>query len=533
MIYEDSRPDWFIADQGTIRPIAAAPGIQHFGWNADRAPLFRIHRSHLPLIDTDEAARWIADLRDRYKDLDENRWDARDVQTAPLGFKLKTVQHQAVDFIRARRGTLLGDEMRVGKTLTAAFSHEPEMGKLVVIAPLIAREVWLGWLRRIWPDTEIGIMVGKAYDPEQARKPIVFGHYDIITHWQNGDPIGTLILDEGHVLTNSTSYRSTAATLLANRAERAIVCTGTPIWNMPVGKKRGSGLWAVLGLIAPGAFGGFHDFARRYAAPQSTAYGTVYTGLSNGDELTARLSEVMIRRRWIDVQQDLPPITRSVAIVDLTPKQRRELDIAAQNLRESDRTSTAAELARYRDALSIVKLPATVAVAEKSLTNGEPVVIWTWHRDTADALLQLLGAGGFEVYAMTGDTAQHRREMIMAQWKQHKAAALIVTMAVGQVGIDLSHSHQPIFAEIDWTPAMISQAEMRTFHPSRAMNVTYVVADHFVDRKIVDALVRKFESASPIDLSTGEAAIASINSAFRGVEDPGDMDRFMADLLAG
>lgn len=523
MIRPAAKQDWFLVDQETMRPIAAAPGIVYVpDVKINGAPVFQIHRNLLPLIQTDEAARLVAGLTPGV-----TAWGDRDALTEPLGFKLKVTQHQAVDFIRARRGTLLGDEQRVGKTLAAAYSHEPELGKLVIIAPLITRAVWLSWLARIWPGVEVGIMAGKKYDPEQVDRPIVFGHYDVIQNWQSGDPIGTLIFDEAHWLANPKARRTRAAAMLQSRAARVIAATGTPIWNMP------TGLWSILGLIAPGAWGGYHDFCRRYALPEETDHGVKYTGLSNGDELSARLAEVMIRRRWVDVQHDLPPITRNVAVVDLSLADRRKLDLEAESLRQSETTNTAAQLARYRDALSRVKIPATVEEAARSIEVGEPVVIWTWHRDTAEQIIERLAAMGIDTMGVTGDTPQNRRERIFDHWKSLPNAVLVCTMAVAQVGIDLSHSHRPIFAEIDYIPAIISQAEMRTFAPSRAMNVTYIVADHYVDRKIASALAAKLGAAEPVNLGTGEGAIGAIDRAFRGPELLPDMDRFMADLLAG
>src|SRR4029077_2407382 len=109
--------------------------------------------------------------------------------------------------------------------------------------------------------------------------------------WQSGNPIGTLVLDEAHMLTNRNSRRSRAAVFLASRAERVICATGTPIWNMP------PDLWHVLGLVAPGAFGDYYSFGNRYGKPEVTEYGTRFTGISNEDELSLRLSEVMLRRR--------------------------------------------------------------------------------------------------------------------------------------------------------------------------------------------------------------------------------------------
>jgi superfamily II DNA or RNA helicase len=510
--------DWFSVPQEVIRPIAQSPGIKVL--SAKGAPIFSIHRSMLPLIDTDEAVRILDSIQGN------GDWPARDALTQPLGFTLKRTQHQAVDYIRARRGTLLGDEPRVGKTLAAAYSHEPALGKLVVVAPLMVREVWLSWLRRIWPGEEIGIMTGRTFDPKEASKPIVFGHYDILYHWQSGDRIGTLILDEAHALTNPRSRRTLAAMMLASRAARVVAATGTPIWNMP------AGLWSVLGLVAPGAFGSYHDFCMRYGAPVPTAYGNQYTGLSNGAELSARLTEIMIRRRWKDVAADIPPITRNTIVVNLTPAQRRKLDMEAERLRDSVKTNTAASLARYRAALSTIKVATTAEKAAEFMALGEPVVVWTWHRDTADKIVERLIADGYQAIGMTGDDSIPRREKLIEQWKGLPNATLVTTMSVAQVGIDLSHSHLTIFAEIDYTPPMIAQAEMRTFAPTRPMNATYIVADHYVDRKIVTALARKLDAASPVDLGTGEGAIASIDAAFRGETEVADMDRFLQDILS-
>jgi superfamily II DNA or RNA helicase len=520
MLKPAAKLDWFDTDQETIRPIAEAPGIKVVG------DAFQIHRSHLPLLDTDDAmralARWHGGTN---KERDRSLiWACRDRLTEPLGFTLRRVQHTAVDFIRRRRGTLLGDDPRVGKTLSCAFSHEWP-GKLVVIAPLMVREVWLGWLRRIFPGEDIGIMTGRLFDPIEAAKPIVFGHYDILYGWQDGTQIGTLILDEAHMLTNRNSRRSRAAVFLASRAERVIAATGTPIWNMP------PDLWNVLGLVAPGAFGDYYSFGNRYGAPEVTAYGTRFTGLSNEAELSLRLSEVMLRRRWADVCDDLPPITRNTVIVDLDDRQRRKLDIAAESLRQGDRTNTAGALARYRDALSMTKLPATIAEAECCLNRGDSVVIWTWHRELADTITELLLADNRQAFKLTGDTPMKGRDQVLNQWREGPAA-LVATMSVAQVGIDLSHAHRAIFAEIDYTPAMIAQAEMRTFAPTRPMNVSYVIADHFVDRKIIAALHRKLEAATGLGVGSGEGAIAAIDAAFRTPEEIADMDRFMADLLS-
>jgi SWI/SNF-related matrix-associated actin-dependent regulator of chromatin subfamily A-like protein 1 len=505
--------DWFVAERELVVPIAKVPGLRPLG--SGLAARWELHRSVLPLLDDPDARRFLA--RDQAQD-----WTARDAALADRGIKLRNAQHVAIDYIDKRRGTLLGDDMRVGKTLSAIMSHDPASGPLIVICPAMVRQVWISWLGKVFPDEPIGVLVGRTFDPAALDHKLVVGHYDILAWWQSFRSIGTIVFDEAHMLTNAKSKRSEAALLLARCAERVICATGTPIWNLP------KDLWHVLALIAPAAFGGYYEFCNRYAAPVPTAYGTKYTGVSNEEELTARLSEVMIRRRWIDVQQDLPPISRNVLLVDLDTPTQRKLDIIAAEI-ASDRASTIGLLSRYRERLSHVKAPYVLAEATKMLDRAEPLVIWTWHVALAEKIAAELGPRGF---LLTGEVPAKERDDRIGAWNAHPAAALVCTMAVAQVGLDFSHARLAIFAEIDYTPAILAQAEMRTFTPTRAMNVTYVVANHMIDQRIVMALTKKLDAANPLGVGVANDTISMLRSAVYGTPEEADLDRLLADVLA-
>jgi hypothetical protein len=97
-----AKPDWYLADQALAATIALAPGMRASG------ALWELHRSHLPLLNDGDARRIIMpSIRPD--------WAARNAATASRGFQLRNVQHSAIDFITQRRGTLLGDEQRIGK----------------------------------------------------------------------------------------------------------------------------------------------------------------------------------------------------------------------------------------------------------------------------------------------------------------------------------------------------------------------------------------------------------------------------------
>jgi hypothetical protein len=408
-------------------------------------------------------------------------------------------------------------------TLTAIMSHDPSTGPLVVICPAMVRPVWLGWLARVFPDEPIGVLTGRTFDPKVIQHKLVLGHYEVLPYWQSAAPIGTIVFDEAHMLTNRNARRSKAAVYLAMRAKRVICATGTPIWNMP------TDLWNILGLVAPGAFGGFHEFANRYGLPVPTAYGTKYTGVSHEDELHARLSEIMIRRRWIDVVDNLPAITRNITLVNLDTEQRLKLDIfVAELLSTRETNTTIGVLSRYRKKLASVKRAAIIQEAKTVLDRNEPVVVWTWHVKLAEQIAKALGDRAF---LLTGDVTSTKRDDVIAAWKARPAAALVCTMAVAQVGLDFSHAHLAIFGEIDYTPAILAQAEMRTYAPTRSMNITYVVADHLIDQRITMALTKKLAAADPLGVGVAGDAISALSFAIHGPIVEPDMDRLLADFL--
>lgn len=506
-------PDWYdVSSAAIVKQLHAVPAVRV------RRNRWQIHRSHLPIL---------ADVREALIALTPSKPDpvaraARDAETEQRGFKLRWYQHDAVDFIRARRGALLADDLRVGKTLSALASHDPREGPLLVVCPLIARDVWRRWIEKMFPGEDVGILMGKTYDAEQTTKPITLVHYNILSSWPKPREFGLVIFDEAHVLCSRSglpSQQSRAAALMASWAKRVVAATGTPIWNRP------AGLFGILSLIAPYAFGTSRQFKERYCDPQPTSHGMRYDGVTHPEELNARLDTLRIRREWKDVQANLPPITREIVIADLTLAQHRAIDIATVDAM----SGTAGALAKFRRALGAAKVKPTVEAARKVLDNGEPVVIWAWHPDTARKIAAALNRP--DVWVIDGQVPQPKRELAFVAWGQSQGA-LILTIATGQVGIDLSHAKHTVFGEIDWTPAMIRQPEMRTYHPSRPMSVVYVVSDHLVERRMVMALHAKLQNTAPLGVNVGHEAIEILLTAFNADTQSPDMQRLMEDLLA-
>jgi SWI/SNF-related matrix-associated actin-dependent regulator 1 of chromatin subfamily A len=534
------RSDWYAIPPAWIASIGTAPSIQ---LDKRYGPL--VHRSHLPILAKlyPAADVFLQGLRSQVGsniDLSSDQIAKRaafDATTEPNGWKLRDYQHAGREFITSRRGVLLSDSMRVGKSAQVVSSHDVNSGPLVVIAPLATREVWLSWFKRRWPGVRPTVLQGKqpvfvnpkkiktikkdrgfdvieaeSYTQEQLKAAkLVFANYDIIAGWQNFGNlrIGTLAFDECHILAHRRSRRSIAAQFLATSAERVIGATGTPVWNRP------SGLFTMLSCINPGAWGTSFLYLSRYCDGHAGSHGFVADGTSNEEEFKDRLTEVMIRRTWEDISGQLPQIERTVEVVEISEKQSFEIEKEAERVRDhATKTTAIGALARFRRLLGHLKIDGATDAALRVLQSNERVIVWTWHRDVALKIEQNLAKANFPGFVVSGSTDMNIREEIFNRWRKHPCSPLVITLAVGQVGIDLSAARQEIFAELDFTPSVMAQAEMRPFTPTQPISATYIIIDHEVDRKILEALQTKCDLANRLGVPAAESTIDVIVSAF-------------------
>jgi hypothetical protein len=507
------RSDWFVIEPHQAQSIGHAPGVQ----KDEKRDLWICHRSHLPLLGLKVPKNGISAQVDQIC--------FGDGET-----ELRWYQRIGVEFVLGRRGTLLADAMRVGKTGTIVAAHDPGSGPLVVVGPLATRSVWMSWFARRWPEEQPVVVVGKHYDRaliDDAK--LIFLHWDVLIDWQSiglGRRIGTLAFDEAHKLSNRKSRRTQAARIMAPQAHRVIAATGTPLWNKP------DGLYSLLDVCGPAGWGPFGEFSARYCGGHPGSRGWVTGEATWVEEFRARLSEIMIRRVWAELTDDLPPTRRHVERQEISAQERHDLDLlAAAMASATDRRTVIGEQARYRRLVGRLKAPLAARLARTAANKG-PVVVWVWHKRVADGIAGAL-EGWIPYWIVNGDTAEHCRDGILDAWRACPDGVMIMSLGVGQAGIDLSHTAQCIFAELDWTPAVIGQAEMRTFSPVRSDDVTYVVADHDIDYALACVLAAKCQQAMLLGTPAADTAIDVISQIFSGdVPNEADLDGLAARLVA-
>jgi hypothetical protein len=486
IIKPGKRLDWFSwrdPDLDWCKVNAEIPGLQP-GLAGGRM-FIDFHVSHLPCVPPE--------VRDLALSLPQ---PTRPVDATLLRF----YQAEDLDFLNARRGALLAYEMRLGKTPLACHLHDPSSGILLVTGPLAARESWRLWVENTF-NAGLCCLAGRMNVEPQPGYPAYFCHYDILgahSHFFQQQKIGTLVLDECHMLQGRKTQRMSAVSVLAPRAEKILGLSGTPMWNKP------RSLYSILHLIMPGAWGTNFQFCQRYAGPEMTAYGWKYEGLSNDEELRARLAYVVTRRTWNDVMPELPPTTRIIEPVDMTGAQLAAVEAAAMKTTLAKGSSTVAGyLAVLRRKLGEAKIKPAAADALRAADEGHKVVLWCWHNEVADKTAAALD--GQTVFRLRQSDPHLKREDQVARFRDYPSPCFMVAnIGVGGVGIDLSCADYAIFVEMDWTPANNSQAEMRTFHMDRPHVVVILFADCQVEINLIEALNAKNGFAAAAGLGTND-----------------------------
>jgi SWI/SNF-related matrix-associated actin-dependent regulator 1 of chromatin subfamily A len=452
---------------------------------------------------------------------------------APKGLEYLPFQKAGVHYALRHVGTLIGDEMGLGKTIQAlGIINGTSCKRVLIVVPASLRINWRNecakWLTR-------PLTVGLADSKNFPNTDIVICHYDVVH--RHHDAIrkvewDLLVCDEAHFMKSGTKARR-ALYVLGGKgrekgkvvevspipAKRRVFLTGTPILNRPVE------LWPLVSALAPEKFPSFWGFVNRYTNVLRTRYGIQFEGGRNLPELQRVLREtVLIRRLKSDVLTELPakrrqvvelPADEFVGAVDsewdvIKGHQDRlahlraavEVAKAGETLAEYEAAVEAlkagvreafTELARLRHETALSKVPYVVSHVKDTVDEGHKVVIFCHHKDVAR---QLEAAFDGQCVRCDGDVPLDDRQRLadLFQTKDY-LKVFIGTFATASVGLTLTAASRVVFAELDWVPANVQQAEDRCHRIGQAESVLvqHLVLSGSLDAYMASRLVEKMD----------------------------------------
>jgi SWI/SNF-related matrix-associated actin-dependent regulator 1 of chromatin subfamily A len=126
------------------------------------------------------------------------------------------------------------------------------------------------------------------------------------------------------------------------------------------------------------------------------------------------------------------------------------------------------------------------------LDSVDKVVVMAHHHDVVDILTEALAEYG--VVSLTGRDNQADRQTSIDRFQDHPEVRVFVgSIQAAGIGITLTAASTVVFAELDWVPGNMSQAEDRCHRIGQtdSVLVQHVVLDGSIDARLAKTLVEK------------------------------------------
>lgn len=446
---------------------------------------------------------------------------------APPAFigKLIEFQKEGLAYLSGAERALLADEMGLGKTPQGlAFLAEKSAYPSIIVAPPHLIKSWEHEIKKFirlpgsgqpgdFQQLTIGDMIPadgvhvikglKPYELPPANLYLI--HYLLLRGWKNALPeygFKAVLFDEIQELRHTGTEKYSAASILAASTQYCIGLSGTPIYN------RGGEIWAVMNIIEYHCLGDWDSFTREWC------YGYGSDIVTDPEVLGDYLKKegLMLRRTKDQVLKDLPPKRRVVQTVDFdTGKYSKLIQSAVNKANAIDGIKDRFERGRMtreivndsRQALGIAKAPFVTAFLKMLLDAGETVLVFAFHHAVFDIYQEHLSE--HHPVEITGRENAKQKEAAVKAFMTGETNICMVSLRAA-AGLNLQRATCVVFGELDWSPAIHSQAEDRAHRIGQRDSVLcyYLVAEEGTDEVIQEFLGLKISQFNGIMGDTPE-----------------------------
>jgi len=293
--------------------------------------------------------------------------------------------------------------------------------------------------------------------------PFAIIHYGLIAWWDKEllkRRFKTVIFDEVQELRHTGTAKYSASSLVSEAASNVWGLSGTPVYNY------GKEIWSVMNAIDFHCLGSEEAFTREWC----TGYGEKI--VSDPQALNGHLSRegLLLRRRAWDeeVALGLPNVDRKIEDVSHDHGLYDTLIAAARrgakeydNARFHEKGQIARMVEREsRKATGVAKAEYVAALVDGLVKGGERPLVYAWHHDVHDIYQRVLGKYKPAIFTGKQTTAQKDNNLRRHMDGETDLALLSLRSAAGLDGLQ-HRATMCVFGELDWSPAIHSQAETR------------------------------------------------------------------------
>ena len=395
------------------------------------------------------------------------------------GGELMPFQLEGVRALMENRRLLLADDMGLGKTIQAIVAlrllrAHRDITSALVVAPASILDQWRQELQKWAPELTAIIIRGTAAERSwqwKAERDVTLVSYDALRSDFGSNaksPVrrkgwDVVIADEAQRIKNRNL---TSDALKGLWRVRSWALTGTPIENHE------EELASIM------------EFVDRSGAEPPKRY-------RPGAELRERHQELQLRRKKGDVLADLPPKQVTLLPIELDARQRDSYDKAEQDgivylkslgaevsirhilelitrlkqiCNADPKSGASSKLSDIRDRL------------EQLAAQGHKALVFSQYTSDASGVAAAARyLRDFSPLTLTGDIPQEERPDIIDRFRarpEHRA--LILSLRVGGLGLNLQEASYVFHLDRWWNPAVERQAEDRSHRMGQQMKVNVI-----------------------------------------------------------
>jgi len=425
------------------------------------------------------------------------------------GQVVRPYQAQAVEVVYRSQTLILGDDLGLGKTYSAAaLMLKP--GTLPV-AVVVQTHLPAQWEEKITQFTTLRVHKIKKTTPYDLPEADVYVfRYTQLSGWSDIFATGffrSCVYDEVQELrTGTNSQKGCGARVLSQHTHYRLGLSATPIYGY------GSEMWNIYHCLGSDVLGSSNDFNREWIGADAKT-------IADPDALGSYLREqhVFLRRTKRDVGQQMPPVNVIVETISSDGDAIQRVEELAKLLATRaitgsfmQRGQAARELDMLmRQATGIGKAPHVAAYVRILLEVGTPVILCGWHREVYSIWLDELAE--FNPVMYTGSESPKQKLEAERAFKEGETNLFILSLRSG-AGLDgLQHRCSTVvFGELDWSKKIHEQIIGRVDREGQQDQVLAIYLNSLdgSDPPILDVLALK-ESQSMRIIDPGKPFEAS------------------------
>ncbi|MFW6025154.1 MAG: DEAD/DEAH box helicase [Candidatus Woesearchaeota archaeon] len=432
----------------------------------------------------------------------------------PMEFQgeLLDYQKEGLSFLLHNERTLLADEMGLGKTVTglAWLSSLQAYPALIIVPPHLIKQ-WVSEIRKFLNYTAED--KNNIFNQDQGRVHVLTGltpyelppaniyitHYLLLRGWKKILPyfgFKGLIFDEIQSLRHSGTEKYSSASLIAENVENVCGLSGTPIYN------EGGEIWNVLNILEYHCLGDWDSFTREWCY----GYGNkrVRQPKVLGDFL--KREGLLLRRTKKDVLSELPPKRRFIQEIDVDEGLYgsmigKAVDLAVRSEKTEDNFEsgrlTREAINETRRVTGIAKAKYVCDFVKGLLDAGEKVILYAYHHDVWDIYHKYLD--DYRPAKITGKQNSNEKDEAQRNFMDGKTNLIFISLRSAS-GLNLQQGNVVVFGELDWSPAIHTQAEDRAHRIGQKDSVLcyYLVCEEGTDQDMIEALGFKVQQFTGI-----------------------------------